>query len=190
MNLATTLSLQAGGVGSGCNPSVGKCGRPPSDLYHGTSMEAIKKIMKEGLKPTGGRLFMTRDLGEAKSYGAQSHVGENAFEKTGRFVIVTVSRADAEKLGFKVAAVDRFGGRTGSRVWSTNKVVPPEMLSKIDVYQAGKVTATYSPGVKIKGKDVGGKKFSYYDSEGGAKRVSSLKSEQDDDVVYFVVPLD
>lgn len=28
MNLAATLSLYAGGPGSGCNPAAGKCGRP------------------------------------------------------------------------------------------------------------------------------------------------------------------
>jgi hypothetical protein len=29
MNLSTTIALYFGGPGSGCNPDVGKCGRPP-----------------------------------------------------------------------------------------------------------------------------------------------------------------
>jgi hypothetical protein len=33
MNLFSTLSLYGGGPGSGCNPAVGKCGRPPRGAY-------------------------------------------------------------------------------------------------------------------------------------------------------------
>jgi hypothetical protein len=47
MILSSTLALLAGGPGSGCNPSVGKCGR----YVHGTDDDAnVKKIWNGGLK--------------------------------------------------------------------------------------------------------------------------------------------
>lgn len=48
MNLASTLTLLAGGSGSGCRGP--NCGRPKT-IYHGTTAENVRGILKSGLKP-------------------------------------------------------------------------------------------------------------------------------------------
>ncbi len=55
MNLVVTLSIYAGGVGSGCNPAVGRCGRLPTDggppakqLVQGQSTEEAWKNPSTG----------------------------------------------------------------------------------------------------------------------------------------------
>lgn len=53
MNLGTTISIFAGGPGSGCNPAVGKCGRSVT-LYHGTSSIHVNSIRKNGIQPDKG----------------------------------------------------------------------------------------------------------------------------------------
>lgn len=46
MNIKTTLTIYAGGPGSGCNPAVGKCGRKPGPIDQAVG----KAISKYGLK--------------------------------------------------------------------------------------------------------------------------------------------
>jgi len=48
MNLASSISIYAGGAGSGCNPEAGKCGR--SVLYHVTDEKHLSSILKNGLR--------------------------------------------------------------------------------------------------------------------------------------------
>jgi hypothetical protein len=63
VNLATTLSIHAGGPGSGCNPEVGKCGRAWSPkkidgteksdsgyIYHATNEERAADIAQGSLQ--------------------------------------------------------------------------------------------------------------------------------------------
>jgi len=57
MNLAVTISLLAGGPGSGCNPAVGKCGRSASardfvksSLRKGWSIKDREALLKEADK--------------------------------------------------------------------------------------------------------------------------------------------
>jgi hypothetical protein len=72
MRLQATIQVYAiGGPGSGCNPEVGHCGRPPGsgktqemlNFYHGTVLPSAKKIFAEGLKQDSSQKFLVDHLG-------------------------------------------------------------------------------------------------------------------------------
>src|SRR5260221_14070532 len=82
MNLASTIILLAGGMGSGCQGE--NCGRPSGTkakvvVYHGTSLKAAQIILKEGLKPQEGNasksVYASEDKGIAAMFAKAG--GEN-----------------------------------------------------------------------------------------------------------------
>ena len=67
MNLAATLSMYAGGPGSGCQGP--NCGRPRTvTFYHGTTGQALRGILKNGLIP-GSSLGVRRSKLDPLGYG-------------------------------------------------------------------------------------------------------------------------
>lgn len=77
MNLLASISLYAGGQGSGCQGP--NCGRPKVVMYHGTSRSLLDKIKNRGIVPqkttyhTGpsqklGRTYLTTDPKVARDY--------------------------------------------------------------------------------------------------------------------------
>lgn len=62
MNLATSISIFAGGPGSGCNPAAGTCGKAKTKVfYHVTHKKKVTDIRKNGLLPK-----VPREVGDKK----------------------------------------------------------------------------------------------------------------------------
>lgn len=85
MNLEATISLLAGGPGSGCNPAVGKCGRTIV-LYHGTAIKNLSSIQKNGLQRYNAAMAVNRktvsltsDRTMAKQYGFVNQNSEGKY---------------------------------------------------------------------------------------------------------------
>jgi hypothetical protein len=91
VDLAATISIYAGGPGSGCNPAAGHCGRTVT-LYHGTTVANAKKILKQGFKAGRshwetktaaahgkGRVYFSKKLRDAFEFGYSSSTKQKDF---------------------------------------------------------------------------------------------------------------
>jgi RNA:NAD 2'-phosphotransferase (TPT1/KptA family) len=78
VNLESTIKIHAGGVGSGCNPAAGKCGRNFVSYYHGTDKASAQRIKKQGILPgnvergSQNKVYLAATPHEALEYGGRN----------------------------------------------------------------------------------------------------------------------
>jgi len=83
---------------------------PPSVLYHGTTIDNKKKILKDGLKKMGrNHVHLTDDLATAKSVGMRYAKYQN------KLVIYEINAKQMDKLGYNFYISD-------NNVWLTESV--------------------------------------------------------------------
>jgi hypothetical protein len=75
MNLQTTISIYAGGPGSGCNPEKGKCGRPIIREKHPTNDEVLQQV---GFSNVGMGNWVHPDGYKARAVGMGGYIRINA----------------------------------------------------------------------------------------------------------------
>lgn len=108
MNLQTTLSIYAGGLGSGCNGP--NCGRPSGDfVYHTTHTKNVAKIEEKGLLPMQtsnwvhqgnrhrygkGEVYVFENQEDAVRWAAKMDWTFNHSTGTGKVSIVKVKTGD------------------------------------------------------------------------------------------------
>lgn len=89
MNLQTTLSIFAGGAGSGCNPAAGKCGRPERNWK--TDQQAVVRLPHKQV---------TKDVNDGYQVRVKVHVNQiRTRENTGMDKKVVAKYAQKMKEG-------------------------------------------------------------------------------------------
>lgn len=142
MNLQTNIIIFAGGVGSGCNPAVGKCGRTIT-LYHGTTEPVAHSIVKNGLKPGRsnwevasshyhgrGKIYLARSVETAHYFGqeASDPGGEKGNKKYG------VVRVEVPLDVYKKMQPDP----ENKKDWLRYKgALPANMVTHVGIYKPG-----------------------------------------------------
>ncbi len=137
MNISSTISLYGGGPGSGCNPEVGKCGRPETEGYHGTSPKDVRKILTFGLKPGYDKhVWLTNSKEEAlliyaapKAMGLGKRLGLTTVKQLSEMRLALIA-VDVSKLGKEIA--------TGGTL-SVRRLVPVAAIKRVEMYRLGDI---------------------------------------------------
>jgi hypothetical protein len=125
-----SVEVHAGGLGSGCNPSVGTCGRPATgEQYHGTSITAVKSILKTGIKPTDTTLgykaaFATNSFDLAFSYGVGA--AAKAGKTKGAVIAIAVIKDP------KSAGMTMMEGKNNVAI--SQGGIKPQFIDRIEIY--------------------------------------------------------
>ena len=159
MNLAVTVSIYAGGPGSGCTGS--NCGRKVT-LYHGTSVENARSILQYGFDP---KRNLTKDEAEdpkttsfskyretAENYSGGGHgvhllkrdsLGKTRLVEyggTGAVVVVKVPENVLSKMySHDKEGADPMGESAGEYNVKHGKF-PKEYIHHVELYEKGKKT--------------------------------------------------
>jgi hypothetical protein len=141
MNLQSTISIYGGGTGSGCNPEKGKCGRHSTGqpIYHGTSLEAAKKILQDGImKSSIGQagipvVYATKNKSTALSfaYGAAEYYGSSK-GATEAALVVLKPEAEKELPHLKETQMGAFPKGIKEIDFKTD--IPPKYIDRVEVY--------------------------------------------------------
>jgi hypothetical protein len=129
MNLAMTVEIRAGGAGSGCNPAAGHCGRPKF-VYHGTTVENAKKILRTGLKPSKNMLgengvSTTESVRTALNYAYNLAKGK----KPNEVAVVVVHNHPKSGL-------EKAGARGGAGHWFSKGAVDRKYVKGVHIYKS------------------------------------------------------
>ncbi len=155
MNLQTTISIHAGGAGSGCNPAAGTCGRKSSggSVYHVTHTNLVPKIQKEGLKPMQtsnwvkqgdksrygkGEINTFSNAHDALRWAAKMDWAFNQATGSGKVSILKLSRGDEDWKQDKES--DPLGQASSKGQWLKYQGgIPPDRIQTVHQFKSDDV---------------------------------------------------
>lgn len=133
MNICATITLHAGGPGSGCKGP--NCGRPRTNVfYHGTVEENVHSILNNGLidKDNVGVVYTTTSKRMALTFGMMKTEDYHRQTKTRDRNNLPVALVVMKK-SWKPSRV------TGIQPIGIAKNIPPSMIDRVELYRFGDV---------------------------------------------------
>lgn len=132
MNLVATISIYAGGPGSGCRGE--NCGRTVT-MYHGTIEKFIPRILKNGLDPRksvrgehrGAYLSALRKTARYYAKGG-AFISKEVHHKPSKAVILHLEIPEKEFKKLKKDEASAFR----SKSFYSRKRIPPEYIKRVE----------------------------------------------------------